>query len=369
MKKVWKGISVGALGLLVFDLVYRWMNRYDAKDAFEEDLNTEQALLDLQWVSEKDYPQQMTEQVLPYLEKRILRRDYLLVQNDRLAYVHYAPKRIQQTVVITHGFNEFKERYLELIYYFLQSGIEVFVYDLHGHGESRKDLSSSLINVNNYQVYVDDLHQFMHQVVLKERAQEAPLVLFGHSMGGAIVSKYLMDYPQMATGLILNAPMFSVITEKVPLSLTHAFTLGADVIGKDQSYFYPMTAYDPDLHYDFTMKSGANIRENYYQHTKLRTYQTPTWGGSYRWLRQSIELSHAVSKHQELRSLDLPTLLWRAENDHLVNKKGIQQATNYLPQARTICVPEGRHNLFLESDCNLYPYVSETIRFIQDLTL
>jgi alpha-beta hydrolase superfamily lysophospholipase len=52
-------------------------------------------------------------------------------------------------------------------------------------------------------------------IVMKKARTNIPLFLYGHSMGGALTSKFLMNNPDLnVSGLVLSAPLFSLPPEK-----------------------------------------------------------------------------------------------------------------------------------------------------------
>src|ERR1700686_1698242 len=91
------------------------------------------------------------------------------------------------------GTGEFAE---ELV----SGGLAVLGYDLRGHGRS----GGPRVWVRQFNDYLSDLEVAIADG--RRRHPEAPLYLFGHSMGGAIATLYAMEHPDRLQGLVVSAP-------------------------------------------------------------------------------------------------------------------------------------------------------------------
>ena len=80
-----------------------------------------------------------------------------------------------------------------MIYYFLQAGYSVFIAEHRGHGRSERRLSNmDKVYVESFAQYVRDLRIFVNKIVKRHQNE---MILFAHSMGGAIGALYLQRYP------------------------------------------------------------------------------------------------------------------------------------------------------------------------------
>lgn len=103
-------------------------------------------------------------------------------------------------LMLVHGLGEHCGRYDHVARYLSERNVSVFAYDHQGHGhtEGRRGW------VADFRHLLDDLEIF-HQIVL-ERAGGLPIVLLGHSMGGLIVTAYMLEKPLKPDFLILSGP-------------------------------------------------------------------------------------------------------------------------------------------------------------------
>ena len=100
--------------------------------------------------------------------------------------------------VIVHGLKDHGGRYAELASHLTAKGLTVHAADLRGHGRSQGER----VWVEKFDDYVDDSAAYI--ALLQQREAPKTIIVFGHSMGGAIVSLYyLRDKPPVA-GIVLS---------------------------------------------------------------------------------------------------------------------------------------------------------------------
>lgn len=122
-------------------------------------------------------------------------------------------------LAIVHGLLDHGERYDAFARRAAEAGFSVHAIDLRGHGRS----SGMRAYTHAFGDYVDDTEAFVDAVHAREA--ERRVFLFGHSMGGAIVTTYAaFRLPEVArsgrrgiAGLVLSAPALS--TERTGLVL------------------------------------------------------------------------------------------------------------------------------------------------------
>lgn len=112
---------------------------------------------------------------------------------------HWPRPEARASVLLVHGLGEHSGRYQALAEWFWKRGYEVQAYDQRGHGRSggprgglpaRDDLLEDLA-----QVYADFA-----------RGYEKPPLLLGHSMGGLVCARAVLDGRIRPSALILSAP-------------------------------------------------------------------------------------------------------------------------------------------------------------------
>jgi len=107
---------------------------------------------------------------------------------------------VRADIVFVHGIVEHAGRYADFAERLNQIGLAVRAYDLRGHGRSE----GPRVYVRSFSEHIDDLDRFIASV--REEHPERPLFLMGHSMGGAIVARWVIENNPDLNGLILSAP-------------------------------------------------------------------------------------------------------------------------------------------------------------------
>ncbi|MCI8589861.1 MAG: alpha/beta hydrolase [Clostridiales bacterium] len=103
---------------------------------------------------------------------------------------------------LVHGMAEHRERYFEVMDFFADHGYVTIMHDHRGHGESvRSPRDYGFFYKNGASAMVEDTHQIT--LYIKERFQNLPVILLGHSMGSMVVRCYVRQYDDAINGLIV----------------------------------------------------------------------------------------------------------------------------------------------------------------------
>jgi len=134
---------------------------------------------------------------------------------------HWMPDETPTAVVgLVHGYAEHSGRYDHMASTFTEQGAAVYAYDQRGYGRS----DGRRAYVESFDRYLDDLGQFLDHV--RTRQPDFPLFLFGHSMGGLVVLKYVLERKPSLNGLLLSAPAIEINPNLAPLLRQLAQILG-----------------------------------------------------------------------------------------------------------------------------------------------
>ena len=135
------------------------------------------------------------------------------IQRDIHIWEHKTPKAIFITL---HGLMDHGGNYMNPGIYLKAHGYALVAHDQHGHDRKRK------AHVPRFDVFLDDLELMMAWV--KENYQGVPIFLVGNSMGGLILTHFVIrifqDDPDVK-GFILSAPAYenSVKTSKFLIAM------------------------------------------------------------------------------------------------------------------------------------------------------
>lgn len=105
-------------------------------------------------------------------------------------------------ILLVHGLGEHSSRYVHLAEYLNAKGIAVYSFDGRGHGKSSQPkVTAYFESASIYVKDVDALYQKM-----KSYVGDTPCFILGHSMGGGMVTQYVLTHQPEATGIVLSAP-------------------------------------------------------------------------------------------------------------------------------------------------------------------
>ncbi len=116
-----------------------------------------------------------------------------------LAGQAWLPPLPRAIIAIVHGINEHSGRYGFIAERANQLGLGVVSVDLRGHGRSPGERSY----VERFDDYLFDVDALLAKA--RQLAAGRPLVLMGHSMGGAIALRWVAQRGQSLAGLVLSS--------------------------------------------------------------------------------------------------------------------------------------------------------------------
>ena len=110
--------------------------------------------------------------------------------NDyKLSLSIFAVDNAKGVVQIVHGMQEHKERYYPFAEFLNKNGYNVVVSDMRGHGKDAP-LLGHIADKKGEKLLIED-QQVIYKFI-KERFNDLPVILFGHSMG-SIISRVLLQ--------------------------------------------------------------------------------------------------------------------------------------------------------------------------------
>jgi lysophospholipase len=213
--------------------------------------------------------------------------------NLRLYWQATTPPEARAFVGLIHGYGEHSGRYAPLFAHLAERGIATYGLDYRGHGQA----DGRRGHVDTFGDYLDDIARFVERV--REAAGGRPVVLLGHSLGGLILARWLLE-PSTEAGLagaIFASPYLQLALAPSPLKVA-----GAKLVGR----IVPWLPLDngirsPQLTRDEEMQRAVD-RDPLYQHTV-----TPRWFG------ESTAAQERVL--QDAASISLPSLVLVPEAD------------------------------------------------------
>jgi len=317
------------------------------------------------YISQNNYKEKMLNTVEPYLKKK-LKSGYILGQkNLKLYYEKFIIDNAKANIVISHGFKEYTEKYYELIYYFMKEGYSVFIIEHRGHGRSQRlGIDDSQINVEKFNYYVEDFKKFIDEIVIPDSKNKS-LLLFAHSMGGAIGTIFLEKYANYFKAAVLSSPMHEINTGKPPKFLADIISRIIKFCGNETMYLPGQVPYtsEKDL-----VSRATSCKERYdYQYDKIKKNSAYHSGGSSAlWYIESSKAIKELVKKENVSKINIPILLFQAEYDTYVIPKAQNKFAHYAKNCELIHVKGSKHEAYSERDEITFAFIEKLLSFYEN---
>ena len=316
----------------------------------------------IQYLKETGFREQMKQQAEPYLRKYRRSGFFSSYDGTQIYYCTYVPEHPKACIVISHGFSEFAEKYNEAVFYFLQAGYAVFLPEHRGHGRSQRVLRNmEKVYVESFAQYVRDLHIFVKKIAA---VYQNEMILFAHSMGGAIGSIYLQRYPDDFQKAVLSSPMIQMKVRGLPYP---AAMLTADICracGFGKAYAAGQRGFTAKPRFE---KSSCLSQERYlYAHEKrLGNWRNQNSGAAYGWVCAAAKAARYVQDYKNISRIKIPVLVFAAGREHMVDTDEILRFAGKLKNARLVWMLDAKHEIFNAKERARLQFYDEIFSFLE----
>ncbi len=218
----------------------------------------------------------------------------------RLVYTLHRAENAHTGLVITHGYAEHRGRYQYLVDAMVAHGVSVLTWDARGHGES----GGARGLVGRFDEYLDDFAVIMR---FAREVLPRPLIAFGHSMGGLIVTRFYQERSLPVDGLVLSNPALQLRMQVPGWKLTASKLLAR---------FMPAFSLPSDIPPELISRDPQEIAR-YREDTLVFGHATARWASEFLSTQRSTQLRPA-----ELAALPVLVLLGTGDGiiDHAVSQ-------------------------------------------------
>lgn len=316
-------------------------------------------------VLSRQYSQTMEDTVLPYLKARQTDLTIPGYQDKPLFVSLYkADSAARGTVFIVHGFTESAYKYSEVIYSLLQNGFCVAAYDQRGHGRSWRNEQIedlSLTHVERFSYYERDLEKLCD--ALKERMPK-PWSVFCHSMGGAVVSLFMMLNPDVFSRAAMCAPMIAVYRRGMPFFASKLICRVTRLGGKGKERVFFSKPYSGPECFE-TSCATSRERFDWYDKIKAANPLFQNNGPSYSWMLESFRITQRLLFPTMPCKIACPVRIYSAENDTDVLQSAQRLFVRGLRQGSFTVVKGARHEIYRSADEVLFPWWRDVLSYLE----
>ena len=173
------------------------------------------------------------------------------------------PGEARAILAIVHGLGEYSDRYHNFVQPLMSAGIELWSFDLRGHGRS----PGMRGHINSWDEYRIDLDLFLRHISGENAGKS--IFLDGHSLGSLIAADYVLSNPIELEGVILSglatepvgiATPARVMAAKLLSRIWPRFTIPTGIRGAQLTHIASVArAYDEDplIFREATVRFGA----------------------------------------------------------------------------------------------------------------
>lgn len=245
-------------------------------------------------------------------------------------------------VAFVHGFAEHGGRYAHTLAAFAQAGLDAWVLDLRGHGQS----GGPRTFVRAWSDYCDDVEAYLRHIegasasagaAAASPAPRTPLFLVGHSMGGLVVASALLTrrgrLPALAgagllsplLGVKMKLPGWKVAAANGLSRLIPSFRLPSDI--------------DPDVLSRDPAVGKAYLADSMCVHSATA-----------RWFTECNAAQLRAHEGAARLGVDPPLLVMHGDDDRLVDVEATRRFAARAPGVSLRVWPGGRHELLNETN-------------------
>ena len=252
------------------------------------------------------------------------------------------------SILFQGGRGDFIEKYLESFAHWHAAGWRITAFDWRGQGGSGRTTPSAHVgHIDDFATYIADLRDFWSDWAA---TAEGPCIAIGHSMGGHLVLRALVEQAIAPDAVVLVAPMLGLHAPIGPrfgesmAKLLAGFGKPTRAAWKGNERPHTLVSRQALLTHD-----ADRYADELWWHGQNDALLTgpPSWN----WVLQGFASTRKLNADPGLVTLDIPTLLLVAEADKLVDPRAALATAQRLPDARVVRFgSESAHEILRETD-------------------
>ena len=253
------------------------------------------------------------------------------------------------SILFFPGRGDHYEKYLESMVEWHRAGWNVTASDWRGQaGSGRFGADAITGHIADYDIWIDDLAAFWTQW---KAEHPGPHVLAGHSMGGHLLMRALVDRKVDPDAMVLSAPMLDYYGS-IPRAIGHAVAKAMVRIGDPRRPAWKWSEKPGEIPRDrmdlLTHDEDRYMDEIWWRDERPELKMGP---GSWGWLERGFESIRHLFATGRLEAVTTPVLILNAREDKLVDPAANRRAADRLSNATLVEFgPEARHELLREVD-------------------
>lgn len=211
-------------------------------------------------------------------------------------------------IILIHGLGEHIGRYAHVAEYFVQKNISIYGFDHRGHGKS----SGKRGHISSTEDYFSDIEYTMETA--KKEYPNAPLFLYGHSLGGNMVLNYSLRKKPPIAGVICTSPGLAVGEPLPPAKL---------FLAKILKTLLP----------SMTMDNGLDVNNLSHDLQVIKKYQEDPLVHPMISAKLAMDMfSNGDWVIENASNFSIPLLLMAGSEDHIINVEKVKEFAKKVPE-------------------------------------
>ncbi|WP_435202923.1 alpha/beta hydrolase [Qipengyuania sp. 902] len=259
-------------------------------------------------------------------------------------------KPARGSILFLPGRGDFYEKYLETLEEWHRAGWRVTAADWRGQAGSGR------LGDDDVTGHIDDFGDWVADLAALWTAWEAetpgPHVLAGHSMGGHLVMRALVEQAVEPDAVVLSAPMLSMAGPPLPLPMLQAVAKLMTLLGKPTRPAWKWSEKPgeiPARRRDLLSHDAQRYADElWWREQRPELVMGP---GSWGWVERAYASSRVLERTGAMEAVEVPVLIVSTSNDKLVSHPAAVRASERLSKGELIAFgPEAHHEILRETD-------------------
>ena len=254
------------------------------------------------------------------------------------------------SILFLPGRGDFYEKYLETLEQWHRAGWRVTAADWRGQaGSGRLGDDAVTGHVSDFSHWVGDLAQLWQAW---KADTPGPHVLAGHSMGGHLVTRALVDKAVDPDAAVLSAPMVGMSGPPLPLGLLHGVAKLMTKVGKPTRPAWKWSEKPGEMPANrsalLTHDAERYADELWWREKRPELVMGP---GSWGWVERAYASVRRLEEKGAMEAVNVPVLVVSTSADKLVSHPAAVRAAQRLPKGELLSFgSEAYHEILREVD-------------------
>lgn len=254
------------------------------------------------------------------------------------------------SILFLPGRGDFYEKYLETLEEWHRAGWRVTAADWRGQAGSGRlgddDVTGHIVDFGDW---VADLAALW---TAWKAETPGPHILAGHSMGGHLVMRALVEKVVDPDAVVLSAPMLGMAGPPLPLSILQGLAKLMTRLGKPTRPAWKWSEKPgeiPARRRDLLSHDAQRYADElWWREQRPELVMGP---GSWGWVERAYASTRVLERKGAMEAVEVPVLIVSTSNDKLVSHPAAVRASERLPKGELVAFgPEAHHEILRETD-------------------